>query len=163
MMLLVLVVVASGFPAAFAPKVAKAADSVPNLIVDYEFRDPGNGELPDDKLDNSKLEEVSGEHTHNGKTRSYGNAETGYGTDSAGSYWYWKAINQGNDEKGGGFTLDINPVAGKNISRSYSVGVRFSYDKFNPNWTKIIDYKNKTTTEGFYFTNDRKLIVTANA
>lgn len=158
MMLLVLVVVASGFPAAFAPKVAKAADSVPNLIVDYEFRDPGNGELPDDKLDNSKLEEVSGEHTHNGKTRSYGNAETGYGTDSAGSYWYWKAINQGNDEKGGGFTLDINPVAGKNISRSYSVGVRFSYDKFNPNWTKIIDYKNKTTTEGFYFTNDRKLM-----
>lgn len=157
--LLAFIVVVSGFPAALAP-VANAADSAPNLIVDYEFRDPGNGELPVDKLGNSKLEEVSGEHTHNGKTRMYGNATKGYGTDSAGSYWYWTAINQGKDEKGGGFTLDIKPVAGKNISNNYSVGVRFSYDKFNPNWTKIIDYKNKTTTEGFYFTGDgdRKLM-----
>jgi len=155
MVLLAFVVVVSGFPAAFAP-VAKAADSAPNLIVDYEFRDPGNGELPVDKLGNSKLEEVSGKHTHNGRTKSYGNATKGYGTDSAGSYWYWTAINDG----GGGFTLDIKPVVDKNISRSYSVGVRFSYDKFNPNWTKIIDYKDKTTTEGFYFTGngERKLM-----
>lgn len=163
MMLLVLVVVAGGIPVAFAPKVAKAADSVPNLIVDYEFRDPGNGELPVDKLGKSELKEVYGPHTHNGKTRMYGNATKGYGTDSAGSYWHWTALNEEivetEKEKGGGFTLDIKAVDGKNISRSYSVGVRFSYDKFNPNWTKIIDYKDKTTTEGFYFTGngDRKL------
>ncbi len=131
---------------------AQAASTTPELIVDYEFKDPGSGSgLPMDKEGNSALTEVSG--THNGQT--YGNTTKAYGTDSTGDYWKWTT----NTNRGGGFTLDIDPtkVVGKDIEKSYTISVRFSYDSFNSSWTKIIDYKNKTADTGFYFTGNKTL------
>ncbi|MBT2762022.1 Ig-like domain-containing protein, partial [Paenibacillus sp. ISL-20] len=152
MILLSFVIIAGAFPGVFAPQVVKA-ESIANLIVDYEFKDPEPGNpdsgLPLDKKGSSVLKKVSG--TYGGKT--YGNDSTQYDNDSAGNYWRWTTTAQ----RGGGFTLDIDPVAGKEISKSYSIGVRFSYDSFNSRWTKIIDYKNKTADQGFYFDGNKKL------
>ncbi|MFD0712073.1 Ig-like domain-containing protein [Paenibacillus sp. GCM10027626] len=147
-MLLAFVVAIGGVPSVFAPKTAMAADTAPELIVDYEFSDPGNGGLPADNKKGSTLTVVEG--VYGGKT--YGNTTTEYGTDSAGDYWRWTSDKQ----RGGGFTLDIDPK-GKSIDKSYSVGVRFSYDTLNSSWTKIIDYKDKTKDQGFYFDSDKKL------
>lgn len=135
---------------AIAPRTVKANPATnSNLIVEYEFNNPGDGKLPNDKLGGSTLTEVEG--THGGKT--YGNTTKTYGSDSAGDYWRWTS----DKLRGGGFTLDIDPVAGKDIEKSYSVGVRFSYDNFNSSWTKIIDNNDKTADQGFYFDGNKSL------
>ncbi|MFB6367696.1 S-layer homology domain-containing protein [Paenibacillus elgii] len=148
MIMLSFIVIVGTFPS--KPHVVKAADS-PKLIVDYSFTDPGNGELPKDKLSGSTLTEVPDDV--NGKPGLYGNTTKEYGSDRAGNYWRWTS----DKGRGGGLTLDINPIVGKSLDESYSVRVQFSYANFSTNWTKIIDYKNKVEDTGFYFNKDKKL------
>ena len=150
-MMLSIILIASSLSFAIVPDKAQAASAAPELIVDYEFTDQGSGNiLPVDKKGNSTLAEVSG--THGGQT--YGNTTATYGSDSTGPYWQWTT----NTNRGGGFTLDIDPTkVGKEIDKSYTISVRFSYDTFHSSWTKILDYKNKTEDQGFYFNENKKL------
>ncbi|MDM5245954.1 hypothetical protein [Lysinibacillus sp. G4S2] len=148
-MMLSIILIASSLSFAIVPDRAQAASTTPELIVDYEFTDQGTGKiLPKDKKGNSTLVEVSG--THGGQT--YGNTTATYGSDSTGPYWQWTT----NTNRGGGFTLDIDPTK-VGIDKTYTISVRFSYDTFHSSWTKIIDYKNKTADQGFYFNDNKQL------
>jgi len=148
--MLSLILIISSLSLSIIPQKVQAA-SGPELIVDYEFTNPGTGAIAVDKKGNSSLTGVSG--THGEKT--YGNTTETYGTDNTGPYWQWTTT----ADRGGGFTLDIDPtkVGGKDIEKSYTISVRFSYNSFAPNWTKIIDYKNKTADTGFYFNDTKEL------
>ncbi|AVK82285.1 hypothetical protein C3943_01275 [Lysinibacillus sp. B2A1] len=148
--MLSLILIISSLSLSIIPQKVQAA-SDPELIVDYEFTNSGTGAIAVDKKGNSSLTGVSG--IHGGKT--YGNTTETYGTDNTGPYWQWTTT----ADRGGGFTLDIDPakVAGKDIEKSYTISVRFSYDSFSSDWTKIIDYKNKTADTGFYFNDTKKL------
>ena len=109
----------------------------PALIAYYDF----NGDFTD-YMDGSVL-------TAFGSTLVTGrnNSLSSFGVNNAlpgdKSYWQW----QSTGPRGGGFTLDINT----DISASYTIGLRFSYEQTGPSWKKIIDYKNLVDDTGFYF------------
>ncbi|WP_248924182.1 S-layer homology domain-containing protein [Paenibacillus hamazuiensis] len=139
-MLLLIAMVAASFSNLVAPLEAEAA-SPANLVASYDF----NGNFSD-SLGNSQLSVVSG--TYGGKT--YSNSTSAFGTDLSvtdSTYWRWTS----NAQNGGGFTIDLDP----NISDHYSIGLRFSFDSIPGGYAKIIDYKNKTSDDGFYFNNGK--------
>lgn len=141
-MLLIVVMVAGSFSNLVAPLEAKAA-AAPELIASYDF----NGNTSD-SLGNSQLSVVSG--TYGG--RSYGNTTTAFGSNGSvtdATYWQWTT----NADRGGGFTIEVD----QSIDDHYSIGVRFSFDAINGSsgYTKIIDYKNKDSDDGFYFLNGK--------
>ncbi len=84
---------------------------------------------------------------------NHNNATSGFGTDDGingdTTYWQWTSTLA----RGGGFWIDVN----SNISSNYSVGVRFAYNSTGPSYKKIIDYKNSTSDNGFYFYGNGKL------
>ncbi len=104
-----------------------------NLVAVYEFA----GTL-DDQLGNSALTAFGPEN--DGHNRN--NIETGFLEDSHGAYWYWKS----NLARGGGFWIDMD----LDISYSYTVCVRFSFDQTSPGYKKIIDYQNSDSDNGLY-------------
>jgi len=109
-----------------------------SLIVNYDF----NGNFTD-SLGNSTLTEFGTEDDGN----AHNNATSGFGTDSGVSgdttYWEWASTLS----RGGGFWIDVDSA----ISSNYSVGVRFAFNSTAPGYKKIIDYKNMTSDNGFYF------------
>jgi len=108
-----------------------------NLVSEYEF----DGTLTD-RLNGSTL-------TAFGPTPDalHNNIEQGFLQDANGAYWYWKS----DQSRGGGFWIDVN----QDISSSYTVGLRFSYNQIGSSWKKIIDYNNRGSDNGFYFYNGK--------
>ncbi len=107
------------------------------VIVEYDFNelyDVGDEEIFVDIHGNSTCEK-------------YNTATSAFGTNGAleddQTYWTWTA----DGEPGGGLTIDVN----QDISTSYSIGVRFSYNEIIDDYLKIIDYSNKGSDNGFYF------------
>ncbi len=98
-----------------------------NLIGEYDFENNNT-----DKLGGSTITIHPNTNTHS------------YGSDAHGDYWQWTAISQ----PGGGLILDVDG----DISQSYSIGVRFSFNQVS-GWKKIIDYANQASDNGFYFRN----------
>lgn len=108
-------------------------DSLPP-IVHYEFA----GTL-EDTLRASTLTAFGVEN--DGHNRN--NATSEFGEDEYGTFWSWTSTLP----RGGGFRIDID----RDISASYSIGVRFAFDQTRPGYRKIIDYKNSASDNGFYF------------
>jgi hypothetical protein len=111
-----------------------------NLIAEYNF----DGNLTDN-LGGSTLDKFGPDNDgfdHN-------NATEQFGSDANGTYWQWTSTLA----RGGGLWID----ADTDISESYSVGVRFSFEITDVSWRKIIDYKNLTSDNGFYFYSGGKL------
>lgn len=114
--------------------------SQPRLVVEYDFINRLS-----DNQGNSVLTTFSSEndgYNHN-------NASSSFGLDNYGNYWTWTSTLA----RGGGFSIDID----EDLSQSYSIGVRFSFDSTGPSWKKIIDYKNQSSDNGFYFYSGGKL------
>lgn len=123
------------FPSPQAVPIEAYAAGGPNLIVQYDFA----GNLND---------------SIGGSTCTVYNTTTGaFGTNADAAndqtYWSWKQSNN----PGGGLIIDLN----QNISESYSIGARFSYDNIDSGYNKIIDYKNLANDTGFYFYSNGKL------
>jgi len=111
-----------------------------NLIVEYNFDGDMTDELGGSILDKFGTENDG--YNHN-------NATSGFGTDAFGTYWYWTSTLA----RGGGLWIDVN----EDISQSYSVGIRFSFSVTESGYRKIVDYKNMTSDNGFYFYAGGKL------
>ncbi|MCB0805944.1 MAG: T9SS type A sorting domain-containing protein [Bacteroidales bacterium] len=111
-----------------------------NLIATYNFDGNLVDELGGSTLD--KFTETNDGNNHN-------NATSGFGSDVNGAYWYWTS----SLSRGGGLWIDVND----DISESYSIGVRFSFENTETSYRKIIDYNNLTTDYGFYFYSGGKL------
>jgi hypothetical protein len=111
-----------------------------NLISEYNF----DGNLSD-KLGGSTLNKFGSEndgYNHN-------NATFGFATDANGAYSYWTSTLA----RGGGYWVDVNT----DISTNYSIGIRFSFENTVTSYRKIIDFKNMTSDNGFYFYGGGKL------
>ncbi|MEF3307375.1 S-layer homology domain-containing protein [Paenibacillus sp. GYB004] len=131
-MLLIFTMAVGTFSSAFTTREAAAAETSSQLIASYDF----NGSFQD-HLGGSELMEVASTPTH-------GNDSSGFGTTVTGdTYWQWQSAKP----RGGGVTVDVY----QDISKSYSIGMRFSYDLIKAGYTKIIDYRNKGADQGFYF------------
>ena len=116
------------------------AEGEAELIVDYSF----DGTLTD-RLGNSELTAFGEEN--DGRNRN--NAVSGFGDDEEGSFWFWEST----ESRGGGFIIDID----RDVSETYTIGVRFSFDETGSGYKKIIDYKNSQSDNGFYFIGDGQL------
>ncbi|ADH98390.1 S-layer domain protein [[Bacillus] selenitireducens MLS10] len=110
------------------------------LIVDYSF----DGTLTD-RLGNSELTAFGEEN--DGWNRN--NAVSGFGADEEGSYWFWEST----ESRGGGFIIDID----RDVSETYTIGVRFSFNETGSGYKKIIDYRDSQSDNGFYFIGDGEL------
>ena len=111
-----------------------------NLIAEYTF----DGTLLD-KSGGSTLDKFGTEddgYDHN-------NATSGFATDANGAYSYWTSTLP----RGGGYWVDVNT----DISTNYSIGIRFSLNDTEGGYRKIIDFKNQTSDNGFYFYNGGQL------
>ena len=81
-----------------------------------------------------------------------GNDSHSYGNDIKGSYWTWEST----APAGGGFRLNIN----KRLPQ-YTMRIKFSFKETGDGnnsrhgYHKIIDYGNRTTDAGLYFTNNK--------
>lgn len=107
-----------------------------NLVVEYEF----NGTLTD-RYNNSTLTPWGPVPVN-----SRNNVESGFLSDQNGPYWYWRS----NQSNGGGFNIDVN----QNISTSYTIGLRFSFNLVS-GYKRIIDFSNGSSDNGFYFLNGK--------
>jgi hypothetical protein len=116
------------------------------LIVNYDFANSLEDFLSNSELTAFKVSDSN--PLHNNATSGFG---TSLGDDSSGdmTYWQWTS----DRPRGGGFFIDVN----SDIRSNYTIGVRFSYNSFAAVWTKIIDYKNMTSDNGFYYNNAHKL------
>ena len=118
--------------------IGKIYGTSPDLIASYDF----NGNLLD-SLSGSILTAFGKDNDGN----NHNNATSGFSTDSGiggdTTFWQWTSTLQ----RGGGFVIDVNSA----VSSNYSIGVRFAFNQTGPSWKKIIDYKNMTTDDGFYF------------
>lgn len=72
-----------------------------------------------------------------------------FGEDENGKYMRWEST----QPRGGGFKLKLD----KELGEEYTIGVKFSYDKTDGSWRKIVDYKNSKDDDGFYFANNGHL------
>jgi len=59
--------------------------------------------------------------------------------------WRWTSTNV----RGGGLQFD-GPAGMAAIFTNYSVGIRFKYDLAGPYYKKVVDYKDRTSDNGFY-------------
>ena len=100
----------------------------------------GNDNLKDLK-EHSTIEWFS----EKGDGSNRNNASLEYGEDEHGKYRKWKST----QSRGGGFKLTID----KELGDEYTIGVKFAFDKTTDGWRKIIDYKNSSSDNGFYFYN----------
>ncbi|MDO9254727.1 MAG: T9SS type A sorting domain-containing protein [Bacteroidales bacterium] len=108
--------------------------SAQNLIAEYNFDGNLQDELAGSTLDKFGTENDGSDHN---------NATSGFATDANGAYSYWTSTL----ERGGGFWVDVNT----DISTNYSIGIRFSFEDTEGGYRKIIDFKNMTSDNGFYF------------
>jgi|GEM_PF-4511778 len=107
-----------------------------NLIAHYDFNNSFT-----DKLSGSVLDKFGA--TSDGNLHD--NATSSFGSDVNGNFWQWEASLA--STRGGGLWIDVN----NDISKNYSIGVRFSFSDTQGGYRKIIDYKNQTSDNGFYF------------
>ena len=124
----------------FSPAFLTMSLSAQNLIVEYNFDGNMTDELGGSTLDKFGTENDG--YNHN-------NATSGFGSDALGTYWYWTSTLA----RGGGLWINVN----ENISEDYSVGIRFSFSITESGYRKIVDYKNMTSDNGFYFYAGGKL------
>ncbi|RKW22070.1 hypothetical protein D8B46_06110 [Candidatus Gracilibacteria bacterium] len=75
------------------------------------------------------------------------NFQTQFGKDENGTFWQWSTQNT----RGGGFFVDIP----EKLEKNYIIVLKFSPEETEPNWKKIIDYKNKQSDNGLYFYGGR--------
>ncbi len=107
-----------------------------NLIAHYDFNNSFTDKLSGSVLD--KFGATSDGYLHD-------NATSSFGSDVNGNFWQWESSLA--STRGGGLWIDVN----SNISTNYSIGVRFSFSDTQGGYRKIIDYKNQTSDNGFYF------------
>jgi len=105
-----------------------------NLIAVYNFDENLTDELGGSILDKFGISNDGNNHNNN---------TSGFGSDANGTYWNWTS----NQPRGGGIWIDLNT----NISESYSIGIKFSFTDTEGGYRKIIDYKNLSSDNGFYF------------
>ena len=109
-----------------------------SLIVNYDFSGDFSDSLSGSTL--TAFGTVDDGNAHNNAT-SWFRTDSGIGGDT--TYWEWTSTLS----RGGGFWIDVDSA----ISSNYSVGVRFAFNTTAPGYKKIIDYKNMTSDNGFYF------------
>ncbi|MBU6330737.1 MAG: hypothetical protein KGR18_12395, partial [Acidobacteria bacterium] len=78
------------------------------------------------------------------------NSSTGWGSDLEGDYWTWRST----ASVGGGLRLTSSAPVGS----TYTMAIKFSFSSVSQSatgYSKIIDYVNRTTDDGFYFQNGK--------
>ena len=78
------------------------------------------------------------------------NSSNGFGTDIEGDYWTWTST----AKVGGGMRL----VTDAPVGSTYTMALKFSFSSVSQSdtgYSKIIDYVNRTTDDGFYFQNGK--------
>jgi len=107
-----------------------------SLIAHYDFNNNFTDKLGGSVLD--KFGTTSDGNLHD-------NATSSFSSDVNGNFWQWEASTA--STRGGGLWIDVN----SDISTNYSIGVRFSFTDTQGGYRKIIDYKDATSDNGFYF------------
>jgi hypothetical protein len=104
------------------------------LVAEYDF----NNSLLDLKNGSqlSKFDATSTPTNHN-------NSTSGFDTDDNGIHWFWNST----ANRGGGLWIDLD----SDISKSYTIGLKFSFKNTETGFRKIIDFKDLTSDNGFYF------------
>lgn len=80
------------------------------------------------------------------------NTSTGYGSDLNGDFWRWSST----ATVGGGLRLTSSAPLGS----TYTMALKFSFasvSQSSTGYSKIIDYLNRTSDDGFYFQNGKLL------
>lgn len=78
------------------------------------------------------------------------NSSNGFGADIEGDYWTWTST----AKVGGGLRL----VTDAPVGSTYTMALKFSFSSVSQSdtgYSKIIDYVNRTTDDGFYFQNGK--------
>lgn len=74
------------------------------------------------------------------------NSSTAFGSDAVGPFWTWSST----DPRGGGLTVETTA----SIGDTYTLALKFSFAAVGApgnNFRKIVDYKSRTSDNGFYF------------
>jgi gliding motility-associated-like protein len=104
------------------------------LVADYEFNDSFLDKKGGSQLGKFDVDVTATNHNNN---------TSGFGADTNGSYWFWTST----ASRGGGLWIDLE----NDMSKNYTIGIKFSFNNSQSGYRKIIDFKNLTSDNGFYF------------
>jgi hypothetical protein len=115
-----------------------AAAAVPTPTVKYEF-------------DSALTDSVAGSTLTQAAACPVGgytpcNSSTGFGSDANGTYWGWTSTSRA----GGGFSVQTASPVGT----TYTMSLQFSLANVAAavnGYSKVVDYRNRTSDDGFYF------------